>query len=91
MEAYTQALVVILATFLAINLVLWVFVLIKALQILKTIKRITDKAESLADKAEHVGSFFKKTGGVAAIGKVLLGVINGVRQRKSKIREERDR
>ena len=79
-----QILVVILASFLALGLLLSIFALVKIVQILNAIKRITAKAESVADKAESVSGFFAKTAAPAAIGRLLLNLASTVWQKKGK-------
>lgn len=64
-------LVIILSVTLAVYLMLSIIVLIKFIQILERVKRITEKAEDFADKAEAVGDFFHKTAGPATLAKAL--------------------
>lgn len=76
--------VVVLATFLAISLVCTVVLLVKCIQIVNQIKRITDKAESFVDKAESVGDFFQQASGKFAVGKLITNLANTVFDRENK-------
>ena len=82
MNTWEQVLVIILASFLAVFLILGIIVLIKVIQVLQNIKHITQKAERIADKAEAVGEFFEASAGPAAIGKLLFNIIHTVKERK---------
>ncbi len=79
-----QLLAIILSVFLAIFLLLGIVVLTFAIKILKHVKAITQKAEKLADQAEHVGDFFAKTGGTAAIAKFVSNIVNVMREHGKK-------
>lgn len=79
-----QILVIILAGVLAIFLVLAIVVVIKFIEVLNHLKKITEKAERLADKAESVGEFFKYTAGPAAIGKLFSNVADVVMKNRKK-------
>lgn len=76
MNTSEQILVIILSTTLAILLVLCIVATVKIVQILNDVKRIVKKAESIADKAEAVGDFFKASAGPAAITKLLSNIFN---------------
>ena len=60
MNSTEKILVIFLSTALAVLLVLSIVAVIKLIQVLNHIKRITAKAEDIADKAEAVGEFFQK-------------------------------
>lgn len=79
-----QILVIILASALAVFLILAIVAAIKFIQILNHLKRISQKAEKLANTAETVGEFFKYTAGPAAIGKLLSNVHDAVFKRGKK-------
>lgn len=74
MNTDERILVIFLSVTLAVFLLLGIFVLILALQILSRIKRLTEKAEDIADKAEAVGDFFQKTAGPAALVKAVASI-----------------
>ncbi len=75
-------------------LVLAIAAAIKTIQILNHIKHITEKAESLADKAEAVGDFFQKSAGPLALVRLVAGMAESVfqkqRTKKTKSKEEDD-
>jgi hypothetical protein len=83
-----QILLIVLASFLALFLVLGCVVLIKVIQVLNHIKSITDKAEKLADTAEHVGEFFKYSAGPAAIVKLVTSIHEQVFKKKGRGKNE---
>lgn len=74
MNGYEQFLVVILATFLALFLILAIALTVLLIKVTRTIKRITDKAERLADKAEAVGEFFEHAAAPMALGRMIATV-----------------
>ncbi len=82
MENTQQILVIVLASMLAIFLALGIVALTKLIQLLDHLKRISEKAEKLANTAETVGEFFKYTAGPAAIGKLLANISNVIHKRK---------
>ena len=71
-------LVIFLSSFLGLFLVLGCIVLAKTIQILNHLKNISEKAEKLADTAEHVGEFFKFSAGPAALAKLLSNIAENV-------------
>lgn len=79
-----QILVVILAATLAILLVLGIAIAVLFIQVLKHIKRITAKAEAIADKADSVSTFFQQSAGPAAIAKLVSNIVHAVRDKKEK-------
>ena len=74
MNGYEQFLVVVLASFLAIFLLLSIVLLVLAIKVIKTVKRLSTKAELLADKADAVGDFFQHAAGPMALGRALTTV-----------------
>jgi hypothetical protein len=86
MNGYEQFIAVVLATFLATFLLLGIILFILAIKLVRTVKRITEKAEHLADKAEAVGDFFHHAAGPLALGRILTVVADTFfsKARKSK-------
>lgn len=78
MENAEEILVIILSSFLALFLLLGIVILVKSIQIINSLKRITDKAEKIVDKAENIGEFFQRTTSSLAIGRLLTQVANAV-------------
>ncbi len=86
MEDTQTILVIILASALAVFLILGIVVTIKLIQILQQLKLIMDKAEKLADRAEHVTEFFKYTAGPVALGKLITNISETVFKHHKKSR-----
>ncbi len=79
-----QILVVVLASALAVFLVLAIVAAYKLIQVLDHLKRISEKAEKLANTAESVGEFFKYTAGPATLGKIVMNIVESFKHKKSK-------
>jgi cell division protein FtsL len=75
-----QILLIILATTLAIFLIISIIAGIKIIQILNHIKNISKKAESIADKADAVSTLFQNTAGPIAFTKLVSNIFNSHRQ-----------
>jgi hypothetical protein len=89
MDSAERVLVIILSGTLALFLTLAIVVAIKVIQVMNQIKRITEKAEALAEKAGSVASFFKNAAAPVAIGRLLAGMaetIFGEAKRKKRKR-----
>ncbi len=71
MENAPEILVIILSSFLAIFLLLGIILLIVAIKVVLIVKRVTKKAEDLADKAEVIGDFMQHASAPLVIGKAL--------------------
>ncbi len=77
-------LVVVLASALAVFLVLGIVALVKIIQILKDVKHITEKAEKIADQVEAVSEFFQNTAGPASIVKIVSNIVHNFTNKKQK-------
>jgi uncharacterized metal-binding protein len=84
MENAETILVIVLASFLALFLLLAIIVAVKAIQLLNRLKHISEKAESIADKAETAANFISKAAGPAMIGNLLANIADAVSSKKSK-------
>jgi hypothetical protein len=82
MDEYTRILVIILGSVLAITLILAITALVKFIQILDHIKRIVEKAEQIADKAESVTEFFQKTAAPMAVARLVGNIAESFMNRK---------
>lgn len=89
MSGAEHILVIVLSSFLAIFLLLGIIALVFAIVLLKHLRRITARAESIADKAEAVSSFVGKAAGPMAIVKLVTGVVESIREQSTK-RRDRD-
>lgn len=78
-----EILVIVLSTFLAITLLLTIILLVKIIQIARLAKKITEHAEQLADRADHIGAFFEKTATPVALMK-LVSNLSDVFNKKGK-------
>lgn len=83
-------LVIILSGFLGLFLILGCIVFIKAIQVLNHLKVISEKAEKIADSAEHVGEFFRHTAGPAAIAKLLANIAENVFHKRKNRKRGKD-
>lgn len=83
-------LVLILAGVLAVFLLMASIAAYKLIQVLQHLKSISDKAEKLADSAEHVGDFFKHAAGPAALVKLIANITESVFKQRKKKRKDGD-
>lgn len=90
METAQQVLVIILSSFLAIFLLLSIITLVLIIKVVRSVKRLTLKAEHLADKAEEIGDFVKHASGPIAIGRALGVITDALMSRKSKSKRKGD-
>jgi outer membrane murein-binding lipoprotein Lpp len=88
MTTAEQVLVIFLSAALAVFLVLGIMALIKVNQILDQVRKVTAKAEKIADQAEHVGEFFKNTTTSAAVGKLVANIFSAFKSSKNKDTDE---
>lgn len=84
MENAQEILVIILSVFLAIFLILNSIFLIIAIKIALTVKRVSQKAESLADKAEAFGEFVQHAATPMIIGRLFSNVSDALFNRSGK-------
>lgn len=81
-------LVYILSVFLAVFLLLSIYIAVKVIQILKALERITEKAEHIADKAENLSDIFVKSSGPVAFGKFIAHITDTVFRKHKTDRED---
>jgi type IV secretory pathway component VirB8 len=76
----------ILSVTLAVFLVLSIFLLVQIIRFVKQLKRITTKAEKVADSVSSTRSFFKGASGGIAIWQYISNIVESVsvRRRKTK-------
>jgi hypothetical protein len=84
MNTASEVLLIIVSSVLSLFLLAGIVALVKIIQVLNHIKRITEKAESIADKAEAVSEFFEKTAGPAAIMKLVGNIMHSFKVKKEK-------
>lgn len=84
MNTAAEVLLIIVSAVLSLFLLLAIIVLIKTIQILHKLKHIAAQAEKLADSAEAVGEFFRKSAGPVALGSFVTNIVESVRGHKHK-------
>jgi hypothetical protein len=80
----THALVIILSVFLALFLILGIIIFVEILKVMKTVRRIADKAEHVIDSAESVGAIFRNVSGPLSLMKVVANIVESATKHKSK-------
>lgn len=89
MNTAAEVLLLIVSATLTIFLIVAMVAVVKFIQILRDIRRIAQKAEQIADKAEAVGEFFQKTAAPAAILKLIANVVSSFKDGKHANKEDR--
>lgn len=84
MDNAAETLVIILSSVLTVFLLLSIVLLIFAIKLVRSVQRISVKAEALTDKAEAVSEFVQHAAGPVLAGKVLASVSDHFFSRKSK-------
>lgn len=82
------ALVVILGTMLGLFLVLSIVLIVKLIQIANTAKRITEQAEAVAERAEHISAFFEKSAAPVALFKLMTNIGESFYKKARKAKEK---
>ena len=82
MDTASQVLLIIVSITLTLFLIVGIMLAIKLVQILDHVRRITEKAEKIADNAESVSEFFQKTAGPAAITKLVANIVHTFKKKK---------
>ena len=82
MDTASQVLLIIVSITLTLFLIVGIVLAIKLVQILDHVRRITEKAEKIADNAESVSEFFQKTAGPAAITKLVANIVHTLKKKK---------
>lgn len=77
-----QILVIVLASALAIFLVLSIVAAVFIIRLIQTLRLIADKAEKVVESAEAVGDVFKRAAGPLGVFKFLRHVVDMVGQHK---------
>jgi predicted PurR-regulated permease PerM len=73
-NTWFEVLVVILSVMLAIFLVVAIVLFVFILKVTRQIKRITEHAEQIADKADQLSGFFAKTATPVALMKLVSNI-----------------
>lgn len=83
MNGYEQVLVVLLSSALAVFLILGIVLLVLLIKVVCSVKRVTEKAEHFADKAEAAAEFFQHAAGPMALGRAFTTIFETVTHRGS--------
>lgn len=89
-SVWFQIIVIMLSTVLLIFLILAILVTIKLVKIANSIKKITSYAENVADRADHVSSFFAKTATPIAIAKLVSNLSEAFNNRSKKSKKGKE-
>jgi len=73
-----QILVVVLASALAIFLILSIVAVVLVIRLLATLRMVANKAEHIVESVESVGDVFKRTAGSFGIYRFLRGIVDTV-------------
>ena len=84
MDNTEQILIILLSSVLTIFLVLCIVATVYVIKLIKSVQRISAKAEALTDKAEAVSEFVQHAAGPVLVGKVLAGISDHFFSSKSK-------
>lgn len=79
-----QVLVIIVSATLTLFLIIAIVLLVMAIKLVSSIKRITDKAEHVVDQAEVVGAMLGKAAGPVAIGRLVTNLADTVFKHNAK-------
>jgi hypothetical protein len=82
MENAETILVIILASFLALFLLLSIIIAVKVIKILNKVNEITDRAKALASNVENAAEMFRKAAGPAAIGRFFVHITEAIKKHK---------
>ncbi len=92
MQSAEQILVIIVSTTLTLFLILAIVLFVKLIQIIGHLKRLTQKAEELAGKAEAVTAFFERTQPTVALSNLVSNIANTVfsKHHKKSAKEQKE-
>ena len=84
MNTAEQILVVLLATALAVFLVLAITAAVYAIKLIKTLQKIADKAQEFVDSAEKTADLVKSAVGQLSLMRFVQNVVSMVQKRSKK-------
>jgi hypothetical protein len=82
MNTAAEVLLIIVSSVLAIFLLVCTIAVIKFIQVLRSLRHIAEQAEKIADSAEAVGEFFRKSAGPIAFSKFVSNIAETVMHHK---------
>ena len=80
MDTTLKILIIIVSSALSVFLIVAILLIVKLIQITKSLKRIALKAEKIADSADAIGTFFKRTASPIALGRFITNIMDAVRK-----------
>jgi hypothetical protein len=80
MNTTLQVLIIIVSATLSIFLIVAILLIIKLIQVTQSLKRIAAKAEKIADSADAIGTFFRRTASPVALGRFITNIMDAVRK-----------
>lgn len=83
LDTAQQILVIILASALAVFLILAITVVVLVIRLLQKLRLIADKAEKVVETAGSLGDMFKKTTGTVGLFRFVQSVVGMVQQKRS--------
>jgi hypothetical protein len=85
-----EIIVVILSILLILFLTISIFLVVKCIQVVNHIKKISEHAEQVADRADHISDFFAKTATPVAIAKLIANLSDVFQKKRSKQRRKEE-
>lgn len=85
-----EIIVVILSVFLVLFLAASIYLVVKCVQVVNHIKKISEHAEQVADRADHISDFFAKTATPVAIAKLIANLSDVFQKKRSKNRKKEE-
>lgn len=79
-----QILVIVLGSLLGIFLIFAIVVAVFVIKIARAAKRITQHAEQMADRADHISAFFEKTATPVALFKLVTNISDVIGKKRGK-------
>ncbi|HUD08015.1 MAG TPA: hypothetical protein VMQ52_02970 [Candidatus Saccharimonadales bacterium] len=80
MDTTLKILIIIVSAALSLFLIVAILLIVKLIQITKSLKKIAQKAEKIADSADALGTFFRRTASPIALGKFITNIFDAVRK-----------
>jgi len=80
MDTTLKILIIIVSSALSVFLIVAILLIVKLIQITKSLKRIALKAEKIADSADALGTFFRRTASPVALGRFITNIFDAVRK-----------
>ena len=84
MEKASEILLIVVSSALTVLLLLLIGVAIKVMQLVQSLKRISEKAERFVASAESIGEFVKHTSNPVALGKFVYNISQSILHHDSK-------